>query len=92
MMLKEDEGCMCIVLPVLLAQLTKSCFKKLFTSVFRSQHAEAPTLVLLRALALPYGEKRGGDSWESFQHWANCGNSWALCQPFGGRGSSELVQ
>lgn len=35
--------------------------------------------------------RRGGDSWESFQHWANCGNSWALCQPFGGRGSSELV-
>jgi len=81
---------MCVVLPVLLAQPTKSCFKKLFISVFRSQGTEAPISVLLRAVALPAGEK-GGDSWESFQHWANSGNSWALCQPWGGRGSAELV-
>lgn len=40
--------------------LKKSCFKELFTSLFRSQHTEASTSVLLRALALHYGEKEGG--------------------------------
>lgn len=35
------------------------------------------------------GRRRRGDSRESFQDWAKCGNSRALCQPFGGRGSSE---
>lgn len=51
---------MCIVLPVLLTQPKKFLFKELFPSLFISQHTEAPTSVLLRALVLHYGEKEEG--------------------------------
>lgn len=43
-----------------LFSLKNSCFKELFTSLFRSQHTEAPTSMLLRALVLHCGEKEGG--------------------------------
>lgn len=45
--------------PCLTSSDYRILFMKLFTSVFRSQHAEAPTSVLLSALAFPYGEKGG---------------------------------
>lgn len=50
--------CVCCS-PCLTSSDYRILFMKLFTSVFRSQHAEAPTSVLLSALAFPYGEKGG---------------------------------